>query len=76
MVAGVDPLALTLFTMALVGLVLPLVIGPLLILMNDEHYVGKYRNGPVTNGMVLLVIGLSFVLASVSIPLEIIGGRG
>src|SRR5438477_6372744 len=55
MVAGVDPLALTLFTMALVGLVLPLVIGPLLILMNDEHYVGKYRNGPITNGTVLLV---------------------
>src|SRR5439155_27225920 len=49
MVAGVDPLALTLFTMALVGLVLPLVIGPLLILMNDEKYVGKYSNGPVSN---------------------------
>jgi Mn2+/Fe2+ NRAMP family transporter len=74
MVAGIDPLQLTLFTMALTAAILPLVIVPFLVLMNDERYMGKHRNGWVSNGVVVFVIGLAFVLAVVAIPLEIIGG--
>jgi Mn2+/Fe2+ NRAMP family transporter len=40
MVAGIDPLTLTIFSMALTAVVLPLVILPFLVLMNDEKYLG------------------------------------
>lgn len=74
MVAGIDPLRLTLITMALYATILPLVITPFLILMNDSHYVGKHRNGWISNTVVIFVIALAFVLAIVAIPLEILGG--
>ena len=71
---GVDPLKLTIFTMALTAVILPLVIIPFLILMNDEKYLGKNRNGIIGNAVVIFVIGVSFIIAIVAIPLEIIGG--
>jgi Mn2+/Fe2+ NRAMP family transporter len=74
MVIGIDPLQLTLFSMALTALVLPPVIIPFLILMNDQSYVGKYRNGWISNSVVIFTIALAFVLAIVAIPLEIVGG--
>lgn len=74
MVIGIDPLKLTIFTMALTAVILPLVIIPFLILMNDEHYLGQHRNGWISNGVIIFIIGLTFVLAIVAIPLEIIGG--
>ncbi len=74
MVIGIDPLQLTLFSMALTAVILPLEIFPFLILMNDERYVGKYRNVWITNTVVIFVIALAFVLAIISIPLEIIAG--
>ena len=42
--------------------------------MNDERYVKEHRNGRIANGAVLFVIALGFVLAAVTIPLEILGG--
>ena len=74
MVFGIDPLQLTLFSMALTALILPPVIVPFLVLMNDESYVGKHRNGWISNGVVIFTIALTFVLAIVAIPLEILGG--
>ncbi|MBV8884576.1 MAG: divalent metal cation transporter [Chroococcidiopsidaceae cyanobacterium CP_BM_RX_35] len=74
MVVGIDPLKLTLFSMALTAVILPLEIFPFLILMNDERYVGKYRNGWISNSVVIFTIALAFVLAIVSIPLELIAG--
>jgi Mn2+/Fe2+ NRAMP family transporter len=71
---GVDPLKLTIFSMALTAATLPVSIVPFLILMNDEHYVGEHGNGWFGNTVVLLIIGLAFVLAVVSIPLQILGG--
>jgi hypothetical protein len=50
------------------------VIVPFLVLMNDEKYVGKFRNGIISNTVVVLIIGLAFVLAVVAIPLEVLGG--
>lgn len=74
MVLGIDPLQLTLFTLVLTASILPIVIVPFLVLMNDDRYVGKYRNGWLSNTAVILIIALTFVLAVVSIPLEIVGG--
>ncbi|MBW4635127.1 MAG: divalent metal cation transporter [Iphinoe sp. HA4291-MV1] len=74
MVIGIDPLQLTLFSMAITAVILPPVILPFLVLMNDQLYVGKYRNGFLSNSVVIFTIALAFVLAIVAIPLEIIGG--
>jgi Mn2+/Fe2+ NRAMP family transporter len=74
MAIGIDPLQLTLFSMALTAVILPLVVLPFLILMNDESYVGKHRNGWISNSIVILIIALAFVLAITAIPLEILGG--
>ncbi|MBE9020878.1 divalent metal cation transporter, partial [Chroococcidiopsidales cyanobacterium LEGE 13417] len=44
------------------------------VLMNDDRYVGRHRNGWISNTVVIFTIGLAFVLAIVAIPLEILGG--
>ncbi|OUL33469.1 hypothetical protein BV372_16320 [Nostoc sp. T09] len=74
MVFGIDPLQLTLFSMAITAVILPPVIVPFLVLMNDQLYVGKYRNGWISNSIVIFTIVLAFILAIVAIPLEFIGG--
>jgi Mn2+/Fe2+ NRAMP family transporter len=74
MLLGVDPLALTVFSMALTALVLPVAIFPFLVLMNDERFLGKQRNGKLSNAVVIGVIALAFVLAVVTIPLQLTGG--
>lgn len=74
MIIGIDPLKLTLFSMALTAVILPLEIFPFLILMNDERYLGEHRNGWISNSIVIFIIALAFVLAIISIPLELIAG--
>jgi Mn2+/Fe2+ NRAMP family transporter len=73
MVAGLDPLKLTNFSMALTVMILPMVTFPLLVLMNDEAYVGEHRNGPIGNLAVVAITVLGLVLALVAIPLQITG---
>jgi hypothetical protein len=60
--------------MALTAATLPVSIVPFLFLMNDQLYVRGYRNSWFSNGVVLLIIGLAFLLAVVTIPLQLIGG--
>ena len=74
LLVGIDPFQVTLMSMALTSATLPLAIVPFLFLMNDPIYLGKYRNGWLSNSVVAIVILISFVLAVISIPLEIIGG--
>lgn len=74
MLLGVDPLALTVFSMALTAVFLPLAIFPFLVLMNDERYLGDHRNGRVSNFVVIAAVCIAFVLAIVTIPLQMLGG--
>ncbi|MDT7604477.1 MAG: hypothetical protein QOF61_2474 [Acidobacteriota bacterium] len=73
-VVGIDPLKLTIFSMALTAATLPVAIVPFLFLMNDEEYVEEHTNGWIGNVAVIAIITLAFVLAVVTIPLEIFGG--
>jgi Mn2+/Fe2+ NRAMP family transporter len=73
-VVGIDPLKLTIFSMALTAATLPVAIVPFLFLMNDEAYMHEHRNGFLSNVVVIFIIGMAFVLAVVTIPLEIFGG--
>jgi Mn2+/Fe2+ NRAMP family transporter len=74
MVAGIDPLKLTLFSMALTSLTLPIVTFPFLILMNDRDYVGEYGNHWIGNVAVIAISLLASVIALVAIPLQLLGG--
>jgi len=71
---GLDPLTLTVFSMAATAATLPVSIVPFLFLMNDYSYVRIYRNGWFSNVVVISIIALAFVLAVVTIPLQIFGG--
>ena len=74
MAAGLDPLEVTTFGMALTAATLPLAIIPFLLLMNDPVYVQEHTNGWVGNTVVALIIVLSCVVALVAIPLQLLGG--
>jgi Mn2+/Fe2+ NRAMP family transporter len=71
---GVDPLKVTNIAMALTSATLPLAIIPFLILMNDPDYLEDKTNGIIGNSVVVVVMLMSFVLAIVSIPLQVLGG--
>jgi Mn2+/Fe2+ NRAMP family transporter len=74
LVFGIDPLQVTIMSMALTAATLPLAITPFLFLMNDPSYMGNHRNGWIGNSVVAIIIVVSFVLAVITIPLQIIGG--
>lgn len=73
-VVGLDPLAVTNFSMVLNAASLPLAVVPFLVLMNDRAYLGDRTNGRVGNALVLGVVTLACVLAVVSLPFELLGG--
>jgi Mn2+/Fe2+ NRAMP family transporter len=74
LLAHLDPLKLTVASMALTATTLPLAIFPFIILMNDRRYVRDRGNGWLSNGVVVGVMALALVLSVVTIPLEIAGG--
>lgn len=71
---GLDPLTVTIFSMAITAVSLPFGVVPFIFLMNDRKYVGDHVNGRIANAVVLFVIGLAFLFAVVTIPLQIWGG--
>jgi Mn2+/Fe2+ NRAMP family transporter len=72
---GIDPMKLTMFSMAVTAVILPFIVLPFLVLMNDPQHVGEHRNGWIGNSVVFFVIMMAAVLAVVAIPLEIFGGK-
>lgn len=74
MFVGFDPLKVTMIAMALNVLAAPLVVLPLIVIMNNPSYLHEHTNGPVLNLIVVGVIVLAFVVSLVAIPLEIFGG--
>jgi Mn2+/Fe2+ NRAMP family transporter len=73
-VGGLDPLQVTIFSMAITAVSLPFGVVPFLILMNDPIYIGEHRNGWISNTAVLFIVAMAFILSIVTIPLQILGG--
>jgi Mn2+/Fe2+ NRAMP family transporter len=71
---GVDPLRLTMISVALTVVAMPAVILPFLVLMNDDTYVKEHKSGPIGNGLLAALTILAALLALVVVPLEILGG--
>jgi Mn2+/Fe2+ NRAMP family transporter len=71
---GFDPLQMTLISVALTVVIMPLIVLPFLVLMNDEQYVKQHKAGPLSNGFLAVLTILGALMALVVIPLEILGG--
>jgi len=71
---GFDPLRLTLISVAFTVVIMPLVVLPFLVLMNDEKYVKKHTSGAIGNGCLAALTILAGLFALAVIPLEIFGG--
>ncbi len=71
-----DPLTLALVASAVMALILPISLGPFLVLMNDRRHLGRHANGPVGNVVVVTVLVVACVVSLSTIPLLIIGGAG
>jgi Mn2+/Fe2+ NRAMP family transporter len=72
--SGIDPLKLTLFSMALTVVILPILLLPMIVLMNDEKFLKSHCNGWLSNTVGVVVVVVAVVLSLVAIPLELIGG--
>jgi Mn2+/Fe2+ NRAMP family transporter len=71
---GLDPLKLTIFSMALTVVILPILLLPFVVVMNDENFLGEHRNGWLSNTVGAIVVITALVLSVIAIPLELIGG--
>jgi Mn2+/Fe2+ NRAMP family transporter len=72
-ILGINPLTFTMLSMGITVLALPLVITPMLIIMNDARIVQDRGNGPIANVAVVAIVAMSFLLALVAIPLQFLG---
>jgi NRAMP (natural resistance-associated macrophage protein)-like metal ion transporter len=73
-VFGFDPLRLTLLSVALTVVIMPAVVLPFLVLMNDKNYVKQHTAGAIGNALLVALTILGGLLALVVVPLEIFGG--
>jgi Mn2+/Fe2+ NRAMP family transporter len=73
-VIGVDPLALTNFTVVLAAASLPLTVVPMIVVMNDGTLVREHRNGWFSNVALVLIALVSVVAFVAAFPLIILGG--
>ena len=72
--SGIDPLQLTMISVALTVIVMPLVVLPFLVLMNDPKYVKEHTNWKIGNAVLLILTLASAAMAIVIVPLEMLGG--
>ncbi|MEA2623086.1 MAG: hypothetical protein QOH61_1996 [Chloroflexota bacterium] len=73
-IVGGNPLSLALIGSAFTALVLPIALGPFLVLMNDKAYLADRTNGRLSNLALVGVLIIAFVVAVVSIPLLLLTG--
>jgi Mn2+/Fe2+ NRAMP family transporter len=71
---GGDPLRLTMLSVALTVVIMPIIVLPFLVLMNDEKYVKQHTSDVIGNGALAVMTIVGCVLALVVIPLELLGG--
>ena len=71
---GFDPLRLTLISVGVTVIVMPLIVLPMLVLMNDKDHVKGHCSGPIANGILAVLTIVAALMAVVVVPLEIVGG--
>jgi Mn2+/Fe2+ NRAMP family transporter len=73
---GVDPVVLTEYAVIFSVVALPLTYVPILLVANDPTYMGRYRNGRLTNLLGLVYLGVIMIVALSAVPLMILTNVG
>ena len=73
---GVDPVVLTEYAVIFSAVALPLTYLPILLVANDESYMGRYRNGRVSNALGVVYLVIIMVVALSAIPLLVLTNVG
>jgi Mn2+/Fe2+ NRAMP family transporter len=76
LLTGVDPVAVTEYSVVFSAIALPLTYIPILIISNDPDYMGGNVNTPAVNGLALVYLVIIVVAAFAAIPLMIVSGAG
>jgi Mn2+/Fe2+ NRAMP family transporter len=76
LLTGVDPVAVTEYSVVFSAVALPLTYIPILIISNDPDYMGDQVNGRVVNAMALVYLVVILVAALAAVPLMIATGAG
>lgn len=76
LLTGVDPIAVTEYSVVFSAVALPLTYIPILIVSNDPDYMGGDVNSPAVNGLALVYLVIIVVAALAAIPLMIVSGAG
>ena len=71
---GFDPLRLTQISLAMTVMIMPLVVLPFLVLMNDPRFVKEHTSGPTGNIVLTVLVLMGAVFAVIVVPLEVFGG--
>lgn len=73
---GVDPIKITVISLAAAAASLPFTFAPLLIVANDRDFVGDQVNTRAINVAALLMLGLLLLVTIATVPLLILTGGG
>ena len=73
---GVDPIQITVVSLAVAAASLPFTFAPLLIVANDREFVGDQANTRAINVIAVLILGLLLLVTIMVIPLLILTGGG
>jgi Mn2+/Fe2+ NRAMP family transporter len=73
---GVDPVVLTEYAVIFSVVALPLTYVPILLVANDEAYVGRHRNGRLVNVLGVVYLFVIMAVALSAIPLMILTNAG
>jgi Mn2+/Fe2+ NRAMP family transporter len=73
---GVDPIRITVVSLAAAAASLPFTFGPLLIVANDKDFVGDQANTPAVNAAAIVILVLLIMVTIGVIPLLILTGGG
>jgi Mn2+/Fe2+ NRAMP family transporter len=76
LLTGVDPIAVTEYSVVFSAVALPLTYIPILIISNDPDYMGAAVNGRIVNALALIYLVIIVVASVAAIPLMIVTGAG
>ncbi len=76
LMTGVDPIMVTEMSVVASAVALPLTYLPILVVANDEAYMGEHVNGRLANALGSVYLVLILVVALAAIPLLVITGMG
>jgi Mn2+/Fe2+ NRAMP family transporter len=73
---GVDPVAVTEYAVIFSVVALPLTYVPILLVANDEAYMGQHRNGRLANSLGIAYLAVIAVVSLTAIPLMVLTNVG